>query len=92
MSWVQKMTARLGLDRSPRLRKVVIAVIGGTVVLVGLSLIVLPGPAIIVVPIGLVILASEFAWAGSLLRRGKLVMGKARFRWWRRTSSPEIEP
>ena len=92
MEWVQEMTAGLGLDQSPRLRKVVIAVIGSTVLLVGLGLVVLPAPAIIVIPVGLVILASEFAWARSLLRRGKLVMGKARFGRWRAISSLEVEP
>lgn len=92
MLWVQKLTARLGLDRSPRLRKLVIGVIGGTVLLVGLALVVLPGPAVIVVPIGLVILASEFAWARWLLHRGKLVMGKARFGKWRGAASSQVEP
>lgn len=44
-------------------KRVVIAVIGGTVTLIGIALIVLPGPAFIVIPIGLSILASEFYWA-----------------------------
>ena len=83
MPWVQKMTAMLGIDRSPRIRKLVIAVIGGTVVMGGVALVVLPGPAFIVIPVGLVILASEFAWARWILRRGKLVMGKARRGKWR---------
>lgn len=49
--------------------RVVIAVIGGTVVLIGASMILLPGPAIIVIPAGLAILATEFAWAKHLLKR-----------------------
>ena len=44
-------------------RRVVIAVIGTTVLLIGLVLLVLPGPAFIVIPSGLAILATEFAWA-----------------------------
>jgi hypothetical protein len=84
MEWVQKLTARLGLDRSPRIRKLVIAVIGGTVVLIGLALIVLPGPSSIVIPVGLVILASEFAWARWIIRRGKQAFDKARHgKWWK---------
>ena len=47
------------------IRKLVIGIIGGTVLLIGIALIVLPGPAFIVIPIGLAILATEFAWAGS---------------------------
>ena len=50
-------------------RKVVVAVIGATVLAVGVALIVLPGPAIVVIPFGLAILATEFVWAGRLLRR-----------------------
>jgi hypothetical protein len=78
MSWVRKMTGALGLNRSPRIRRVVIAVIGGTIVVVGVALLVLPGPASIVIPIGLIVLASEFAWARHVLRRGKVVVNKAR--------------
>lgn len=46
-------------------------VIGTTVVLVGVALIVLPGPAFIVIPAGLAILALEFAWARNLLVRAR---------------------
>jgi hypothetical protein len=45
------------------LRRILIALVGGTVLLVGIALIVLPGPAILVIPAGLAILALEFAWA-----------------------------
>ena len=50
-------------------RKAVIAVIGVTVLALGVALIVLPGPAIVVIPLGLGILATEFLWARRLLRR-----------------------
>lgn len=52
-----------------RARQLVVAVIGGTVVLVGVAMIVLPGPAILVIPLGLAILATEFVWARRLLDR-----------------------
>ena len=58
------------------LRKVVIAIIGGTVVLIGVALIVLPGPAFIVIPVGLAILATEFTWARRVLARAKAIVGK----------------
>lgn len=48
-------------------RKPIILVIGGTVLLIGIAMIVLPGPAILVVPLGLIILAVEFVWAKKLL-------------------------
>jgi len=52
-------------------RKLIISVIGFTVLLIGLAMIVLPGPAFIVIPIGLGILATEFIWAKKLLDRVK---------------------
>jgi Putative transmembrane protein (PGPGW) len=58
------------------LRKLVVAIIGGTVLLIGIALIVLPGPAFIVIPLGLVILASEFAWARSALNRAKAMVSR----------------
>ena len=43
-------------------------IIGMTVLLFGIALLVLPGPAVVVIPIGLAILATEFAWARRWLR------------------------
>lgn len=53
------------------LRWVSVAVAGGACVLVGLVLLVLPGPGIPLLIVGLVILATEFAWAEALLQRVK---------------------
>jgi tellurite resistance protein TerC len=50
-------------------RRIVVTVVGVTVVLVGMALLVLPGPAFVVIPIGLAILSIEFAWARRWLRR-----------------------
>ena len=41
-------------------RKVAVAVIGASVLAFGIALILLPGPAVIVIPLGLAILATEF--------------------------------
>jgi tellurite resistance protein TerC len=49
-------------------RKLVIGVVGGSVLLFGLALVVLPGPAFLVIPLGLAILSLEFAWARHWLR------------------------
>ena len=62
------------LLNAPNLRvakRVVVAVIGGTVTLIGIALIVLPGPAFIVIPIGLSILATEFLWAKRWLQKAR---------------------
>ena len=50
-------------------RRVVVLIVGSTVVLVGIVMIVTPGPAVVVIPAGLAILASEFMWARRLLHR-----------------------
>ena len=44
-------------------------VVGFTLLLGGLGMLVLPGPAFLVIPIGLAILSLEFAWAEGLLDR-----------------------
>jgi tellurite resistance protein TerC len=44
-------------------RKAVILVLGSSILLIGVAMILLPGPAILVIPLGLSILAVEFAWA-----------------------------
>lgn len=53
------------------IKRVAIAVAGFTVLLIGVAMIVLPGPAFIVIPAGLAILALEFAWAKRLLAEAK---------------------
>ncbi len=51
------------------IRKAFVAVAGFTVLLAGIAMIVLPGPAVVVIPLGLAILATEFVWARSLLKK-----------------------
>lgn len=71
--------AFLRIEQAPQVvRKVVVAVIGTTVLLIGIALLVLPGPAIIVIPIGLGILASEFIWARRVIKRGRIFVKRAR--------------
>ena len=61
------MTA-LVLKSMQQAKRLVIAVIGFTILMAGIAMIVLPGPAIIVIPVGLGILATEFIWARRLLK------------------------
>jgi tellurite resistance protein TerC len=49
--------------------KAVILVVGGTVLALGAAMIVLPGPALLVIPLGLMILATQFLWARRFLER-----------------------
>jgi hypothetical protein len=61
-------------------RRIVVAIIGFTVLLFGIALIVLPGPAFIVIPLGLAILATEFVWARSLLQRARATLVRTKGR------------
>ena len=54
-----------------QVRKIIIFVVGIIVVLFGIILIFTPGPAILVIPLGLAILATEFIWARKLLDKLK---------------------
>jgi uncharacterized protein (TIGR02611 family) len=49
-------------------KRVIVIVIGFTILLAGIAMIVLPGPAIVVIPLGLAVLATEFIWARKLLK------------------------
>jgi uncharacterized protein (TIGR02611 family) len=51
----------------PLYLRVLIVVAGFTLLLAGLAMLVLPGPALAVIPVALAILSLEFAWAGRLL-------------------------
>jgi tellurite resistance protein TerC len=50
-------------------RRIVVAIVGVTVLLIGVMMIVTPGPAIVVIPVGLTILSIEFAWARHWLKQ-----------------------
>ncbi len=46
-----------------------VGVVGVTVLLLGIVMIVTPGPALVVIPVGLAILSIEFTWARIWLKR-----------------------
>jgi uncharacterized protein (TIGR02611 family) len=52
-----------------QLRRLVVAVVGFTVLAIGVAMVVLPGPATLVIPAGIAILATEFVWARKVLKR-----------------------
>ena len=72
-------------------RRIAVAVIGGSILAIGIAMIVLPGPAIIVIPIGLGVLGLEFAWARYWLRKLRAtahgVVNRVRGR-----GKPSVEP
>lgn len=50
-------------------RRIVITIVGTSVLLLGVIMLVAPGPAFIVIPVGLAILAVEFVWARRWLKK-----------------------
>jgi uncharacterized protein (TIGR02611 family) len=62
----------------PRAMRVLFVVAGFTILGVGLAMLVLPGPALAVIPIGLALLALEFTWAERMLERAIDQAEKAR--------------
>jgi uncharacterized protein (TIGR02611 family) len=72
MEWLSRIRAKTGFNNLPAgLRKIIVGVIGVTLLIIGTVMIVLPGPALLVIPAGLAILATEFAWARHLVRRAR---------------------
>jgi len=62
---------KLFLNRIRRVRAVIVTIVGFSVTIIGILMIVLPGPAFVVIPLGLGILATEFVWARKLLIKVK---------------------
>jgi len=58
-------------------RRIVIGVVGATVVVLGVVMLVTPGPAFVVIPIGLAILSLEFTWARIWLRKLRRVISNS---------------
>jgi len=63
------------LENIKIVKRVIVSVVGATVLLIGVALLVLPGPAFIVIPVGLAILATEYAWARRWLKRARRIAG-----------------
>ena len=61
-----------------RLYRLVFAIAGFTILAAGLAMLVLPGPGLVVIVIGLTLLALEFAWAERMLERTVDRMERAR--------------
>ena len=81
-SWLKRLSKIWSTGNIKFVRRVIVSVIGATILLLGVALLVLPGPAFIVIPLGLAILASEYAWARRWLKKvramaGNVVSGRA---------------
>ena len=50
-------------------KRIVVTVVGLSILIIGIVMIIAPGPALILIPVGLAILGLEFAWARHWLKR-----------------------
>ena len=64
LEWVWRFLRRDG-------KRIGVSIAGGALVLVGLVMLVLPGPGVVVIIAGLAILATEYVWAERLLLMAK---------------------
>ena len=66
---MKRLSSLWSIENIKVVRRVIVSVVGATVLLIGVALLVLPGPAFIVIPLGLAILATEYAWARRWLKK-----------------------
>ena len=52
-------------------KRIAVTAVGFALVAAGIAMLVLPGPGFVVIILGLAVLATEYAWAASLLERTK---------------------
>jgi putative transmembrane protein PGPGW len=69
-----------------RLKAIITTVFGFTLLAIGAAMLVLPGPGLVVIAFGLVVLSAEFVWAQRALDRMKDQAQKVRERWGPSTS------
>jgi len=72
-SWMNRLLSVWNLENIKVVKRVIVSVVGATVLLIGVALLVLPGPAFIVIPVGLAILATEYAWARRWLKKARRI-------------------
>lgn len=66
--WAERLDAwRERYQQKGRLYRLLWITTGAILVVCGLAMLILPGPAFVVIPIGLAMLAMQFAWAESML-------------------------
>lgn len=64
-----KKKGHLAITTLKQAKRVIITVIGFTLLLVGVAMLVLPGPGIVTIALALAILGTEFVWARRLYKR-----------------------
>lgn len=74
---LSRVLEQLKVQDVPHIHRIIITVVGGTVLLLGAAMVFLPGPGSLVMLAGLALLGTEYAWARRLMRKGRLMAHKA---------------
>ena len=72
-------------------RRIAVTVVGGVLLLAGAVMVVTPGPGLIVIILGLVVLATEYAWARRALDKARERAKRTAERIRRRDRRPSTE-
>ena len=70
-------------------KRIAVTIVGFVVILVGVALLILPGPGWALIFLGLAILATEYVWARRLLNTAKAKFGQAKDAVLRKKKDPE---
>lgn len=74
---LSRLLVRLKVDEIPHIKRIIVTVVGGTIIIFGFSLIWTPAPTGLLIPVGLAVLGTEYAWARRWMRKARLMAGKA---------------
>jgi hypothetical protein len=73
---LSRLLSLLKVQDVPHIKRIVVTVLGGAVLVFGVALIFLPGQVVVILA-GLAILGTEYAWARHLLRKGRKLASQA---------------
>lgn len=74
---LSRLLVRWRVDDIPHIKRIIVTVVGGTIIVFGFSLIWTPAPTGLLIPVGLAVLGTEYAWARRWMRKARLMAGKA---------------
>ena len=75
--WLSRVLVCLKVDEVPHIKRIIVTVVGGTILVGGVAMFLTPFPAILVIPAGLAVLGTEYAWARRWLRNARKMAKKA---------------
>ena len=74
---LSRLLVKLKVDDIPHIKRIVVTVVGGTIMIFGVALIWAPAPTGLLIPLGMAVLGTEYAWARRWMRKARLMAGKA---------------